>query len=534
MVAKVGFSEAEFYARLAGRFSSCLPKPPAAYLLDWGRKYLPSYYTVEASRMHKWLADQAEHFDNRGHRAAVIGPRGGAKSVIGNTTLILERALEDREQSILICSDTATQANEHLRSIKDELEANERIREDYPDASGIGPVWKENRIQMNNGVTIRAVGTLSRIRGSRKRQIRPSLVVIDDPENDQHIESTIMRDRTLRWFTRTVMSMGNRRTNYLAMGTALHREGLINRIVRLPGWETLRRKGRIVPFRSVIEWPTRMDLWEKWENIYFDVDDPKHLEKAQKFYKQFRQKMEKGAKVLWPAYEPLLYLMQLRAQIGHQAFEAEKQGNPINLDTVEWPESYFEDIYFQEWPKRDMLRITALDPSKGKDAKKGDYSAIINIGVTSAGMYYVEADLDRRPVDRVITDTIKNVRKNGSSELGVEVNQFQSLLADEIMQEIAHQNVRVNLHELDNRVKKEVRVRRLSPLLAQKRIKFKAASKGTTLLVHQLRDFPNGDHDDGPDALEMGTRIAATILEENEPVDTTYGRDTFEGEIDYD
>jgi hypothetical protein len=29
---------------------------------------------------------------------------------------------------------------------------------------------------------------------------------------------------------------------------------------------------------------------------------------------------------------------------------------------------------------------------------------------------------------------------------------------------------------------------------------------GGQLLVDQLRDFPNGDHDDAPDALEIGVR----------------------------
>jgi hypothetical protein len=31
-------------------------------------------------------------------------------------------------------------------------------------------------------------------------------------------------------------------------------------------------------------------------------------------------------------------------------------------------------------------------------------------------------------------------------------------------------------------------------------------------MVEQLRDFPNGDHDDGPDALEMALRLASELL----------------------
>lgn len=521
MIRKGGVTVEEFLTRMVGKFKVHLPRKKEQHLttLEWGRKFLPHYYTHAPSKMHRWLSHQFESFDERGKYLAAIGPRGGAKSVIGNATLALQRTLEGRESVVLICSDTVTQAKDHLRAIKDELEANDDIHRVYKDAAGIGPIWRENMIQMNNGAVIRAIGTLTKIRGMRRKNLRPSLIIIDDPENDDHIASTVMRERTRRWFGRTIMSMGNADTNYVALGTALHREGLINHIMTLPRWKTFRVEGRRSPFKSILCWPVRMDLWEEWENIYFDVDDPKHLRKAKDFYLKNKEAMREGASVLWPEYEPLVYLMQLRAQIGHQAFESEKQGNPLNLDTVEWPEEYFQDIYFREWPKRDMIRITALDPSKGKDAKRGDYSAIGSIGVTPEGMYYVEADLQRRSTDTLIADTVKSIRRFGSQEFAVEVNQYQSLLADEILREMEHQRVFSNVHPLDNRVKKEVRIRRLSPLLAQKRIKFKAQSKGTTLLVQQLKDFPNGDHDDGPDMLEMGTRIAATILEETRPVD---------------
>ena len=68
------------------------------------------------------------------------------------------------------------------------------------------------------------------------------------------------------------------------------------------------------------------------------------------------------------------------------------------------------------------------------------------------------------------------------------------------------------IYAFDNHVPKIVRIRRLTSLLAQGRIKFKADSPGARLLVEQLRDFPNGDHDDGPDALEMATRMAGQLI----------------------
>jgi hypothetical protein len=53
---------------------------------------------------------------------------------------------------------------------------------------------------------------------------------------------------------------------------------------------------------------------------------------------------------------------------------------------------------------------------------------------------------------------------------------------------------------------------RLTRLLSQQRLRFKAGSKGAKLLVDQLRDFPCGEFDDAPDALEMAVRLACDGL----------------------
>jgi hypothetical protein len=47
--------------------------------------------------------------------------------------------------------------------------------------------------------------------------------------------------------------------------------------------------------------------------------------------------------------------------------------------------------------------------------------------------------------------------------------------------------------------------------LAQRQLRFKARSRGTLLLVQQLKDFPVGDFDDGPDALEGAIRLAVEL-----------------------
>jgi predicted phage terminase large subunit-like protein len=76
------------------------------------------------------------------------------------------------------------------------------------------------------------------------------------------------------------------------------------------------------------------------------------------------------------------------------------------------------------------------------------------------------------------------------------------------------------LISINNQVNKLVRIRRLTPLLSHGNIRFKGGSRGARLMVEQLRDFPNGDHDDGADALEMASRLAGQLMAERfQPAD---------------
>ena len=102
----------------------------------------------------------------------------------------------------------------------------------------------------------------------------------------------------------------------------------------------------------------------------------------------------------------------------------------------------------------------------------------------------------------------------------MEANQFQELLAGELEAEFRRQGLLdARPWGIENHVGKMVRIRRLGPYLASRRLRFKAGSPGTQMLVDQLKMFPVGDHDDGPDALEMAVRLAAEYLQKPEAVD---------------
>lgn len=484
-------------------------RPGSIRLLDWAQRLLPHHFAKPPSAMHVWLAARLDAMSReRGVKLNVLGPRGGAKSTVGTLAYVLRAAVEASEPYVWIVSDTRRQAQAHLENLKAELLDNARLAAEYPAAVGEGPVWRAGAIQLRNHVRIEAYGAGQRIRGRRHREHRPSLILCDDLENDAHMLSALQRERSRTWFHGTLLKAGAPRTNVVNLATALHREALAVQLHHTPGWTS-----RI--FQAIVRWPANLSLWERWEEIYADAENPCARQHAWAFYQAHRAEMDAGAVVLWPEHEDLYSLMCMRAQSGRGAFEREKQNSPVHPELCEWPEAYFDQtVWFDDWPNHLVVKTIALDPSKAADARRSDYSAYVLLGIDRHGMIYLEADLARRSTSQMVADGVELCRRFRPDAFGVETNQFQELLAPEFEAEFQRQGIlgaRPSL--LDNRVNKQVRIRRLGPFLASRRLRFKTQSPSTRLLVDQLRTFPVGDHDDGPDAAEMALRLAGELLE---------------------
>jgi hypothetical protein len=151
----------------------------------------------------------------------------------------------------------------------------------------------------------------------------------------------------------------------------------------------------------------------------------------------------------------------------------------------------------RDWPGNNSLQIKvmALDPSKGADAKTSDYHALCFHGRDHNGGEWVEFDIAggdpdtwpfrgrpvvamRAPDGTALTDGMVERALEGYAEfrpeaLGVEVNQFQSLLLVPFRQVAPIYGVEPRFIPLDNRVKKEIRIRRLGEPLSQRKIRFR-------------------------------------------------------------
>jgi predicted phage terminase large subunit-like protein len=174
----------------------------------------------------------------------------------------------------------------------------------------------------------------------------------------------------------------------------------------------------------------------------------------------------------------------------------------------EWPASYFSNLWVddQDWPSDLFLSASFLDPSKGKNSRKGDYSAIVSVAYKD-GLLWVDSSIDRRPVPKMVNDYVQWNRERRTAFVGLEANAWQDLLAEDYWQACAEIGYNADYPELITQtISKTVRIERLGKWLQQRLIRMRKTASNE-LLMQQLKEFPYGKHDDGPDALESAINL---------------------------
>ncbi len=494
----------------------------------FGRAYLPHYFVRESPTFHEeldaiWtkgvmkgldpLKDKQKISRAKGCRRAAAAPRGHAKSTNFTFKDTLHAIVYEYKHYPIILSDSSDQAEGFLTDIKTELEENAAIREDFGNLKG--KVWKGSVIMTSTDIKVEAIGSGKKIRGRRHRNWRPDLIVLDDVENDENVNTPEQRKKLESWFYKAVSKAGDTYTDIVYIGTILHYDSLLSKVLKNPEYHS-------VKYRGVISFATNQTLWDAWETIYTDLDNPNRQEEARTFFEDNKADMLEGTEVLWEAKLSYYDLMVIKISEGEASFNSEIQNDPIDPDSCtfneEWFDFYDDDLTLDFTQSRFVL-VGANDPSLGKN-KKSDTSSIIVIAkdTITGYMYVLEASIEKRQPDVIIDDAIemnKRLRrdlKKPLTKFGVETVQFQHYFKDVMAKKSAEAGEYLPIVEISSVQNKDVRISSLQPFIKNRYLKFSRKHK---TLLQQLREYPMGRNDDGPDGLEMAVRLALDIKTAN-------------------
>jgi predicted phage terminase large subunit-like protein len=148
-------------------------------------------------------------------------------------------------------------------------------------------------------------------------------------------------------------------------------------------------------------------------------------------------------------------------------------------------------------------RAAYIDPATGEDIDKGDYTCMI-IGLLSGQQVYVpHAIMHNESFERFTPSMIAALKEYHVQTLYVEANAFQTFFAKAVMEAIAKAGLKCRVLKVKQYRNKIERIDAIEPLLTSGRVLFRSDwDRRYPLLISQLGDFPNGEHDDGPDCLE--------------------------------
>ncbi|WP_345817311.1 phage terminase large subunit (plasmid) [Bacillus licheniformis] len=441
-------------------------------------------------------------------RLAWSVPRSHAKSTYLSNMYPLYNIVYNLRQFIVIISETQDGAKLFADYVNNQLKHNEKLRADFGelmDKDGRGNV-KDNaeKFVTKNNVMV-AIGSIQKqLRGMKFLNARPDLIIMDDLESEKSTNTPELRQKNLTWYTKVVNPLGDpQRTAFIYMGTLVHPNGLLPYVMNRADFKSKR-------YSAIVSPPDRQDLWEEYERIYRDLENPDRKDEAEDFYFSNKEEMDKGVKVLWEDRMPYYKLIQEKCNVGTRAFNSEYLNLPYSdEDAIFRPENFTwydeKDLY------DDHGRLIPMDLYGFWDIAitgKGDYNAIITMGRDRrTGIFYVlDAWAGKVNMHEALKIAENKILEYEHHTFGVETIQAQWSMFQQLRVNLSKRSYfRTRLKQYNPRTKKEIRIESLEPMVEAGQIRFK---KQHRLLIEMLELFPQHEHDDLPDALASCVELA--------------------------
>jgi predicted phage terminase large subunit-like protein len=453
-------------------------------------------------------------------KAAFAAPRGAAKSTVESWAKIIHALCYGLEAFVGLAAcdyDLSEDLAADIHEVFSEPEAYADLHRDYgPFGVSGGKTDFVVKIPGGDprGCRVKALSMGGSVRGKKHRGTRFTLIVLDDSEHPEKVRSPVQREKTWEFLQKDILKAGQKGTTFRVVGTVLHADSMLSRLLKAPGWQSRQ-------WQALISWPERLDLWEQARQIWADLSKPDRVQQARAFYREHQAEMDRGAAVLWPEAESLWDLMVLWWEDA-ASFWSEKQNRPRDPARQRFEPERFRRCRFdgrrihQLGPDGSVVRSVSLsdckraawlDPCVGKNFQRGDYAALAYVAKDPDGWRYLLSCRTERASPTQQRQWVWELFSQDSDcRFGLEDNGFQTLYGDDFRREQQQRRKagigwRLQIQGYTSTSNKLDRIDRLeSPLAAHGWLQIEERVPG--LVLEQFRDFPNGSHDDAPDAIE--------------------------------
>jgi predicted phage terminase large subunit-like protein len=425
-------------------------------VIIWGHIFMPEYLKTKSPDFHYEVVKK--FFNGKNEYNAY--PRGFGKTTI--IQLCIAFSIAHRiDKFIVLLEKSHEEASEVLEGVRYVFQ-NSVLKKVYGDLSK-GAQKSAAGDYYLNGVRLKARGFDKNVRGLKSKDTRPTRIILDDVESDEHIENPDQRRKYLNNYLRGVIPATDPSYGNIKMfGTILHDDSLLQTLINEHGGEVLRA------------WDSNRKL------LWPEVWTPEKLEAKRKD-------------------------MAIEGR-GDAAFYQEYFNEPVSEEDQLFKEEmfkYFNDTQLEEVMKKPVSVYLMVDPAISK-RETADFTALVVTVVDRQGRIYV-AEIVRKRMG--LTDTYRTLfhlyEKWHPEKVGIETTAYQKALVHYIDEQKKKNDMirTMRVQEIKSDMDKVRKIRQLEPRYNLGNIYHRQNDPMTKTLESELLRFPRGATDDVIDAL---------------------------------
>lgn len=433
---------------------------------------------------------------------AIAAPRAHGKSTAITHAYLLAALLFRDRKFVLIVSDTENQAINFLGDITNELKNNE----DLINLFGIKGFVKESQtdiiVEFTDGEQFRVLvrGAEQRVRGLKWDQRRPDLIVCDDLEGDEQVQSKDRREKFRRWFYAALLPCRSQHGIVRIVGTILHLDSLLNRLMP-PEYD-----GDYIKHEALKTYSTRKKV--EWRSVRYRAhsDDYSNILWADRYTADFfKDKKEDYTKQGIP-----------------EVYAQEFLNYPIDESTA-----YFKRTDFIEIPRftldairhreKKLTYYAAVDFAIST-RERSDYTVIAIGGIDSDGIINI-VDIRRGRWDslEIVEEMFAVQKKYDPHYFVTEKGAIEKALGPILRREQLVRQEFMSLYPMTPTKDKQTRARSFQARFKAGGVKFDKSAPWYPDLEEEMVRFPKARHDDQVDALSWLGLVIDQVQEADTP-----------------
>jgi hypothetical protein len=451
----------------------------------------PDIFYADFSKLHQQIFDLI----NSGHkRIAIAAPRGIGKTSIARA-VAMRGILFRLFNFIIYLSNSATSAEMQTENIKRDLLSNQQVKRMFGNIKNA--IGKETSMDESfskaswtayGNTFILPRGAGQQVRGLNWNNFRPDLVIIDDLENKDEIQSEENRKKLKSWFHSDLMKTEGKYskegTVFIYIDTIKHEDALLVDLIQSPEWASIQL--------SICD-----DNYKSYDTNYMtdaevmaEVEEHRRLGTLDEFY-------------------------------------MERMNVPISKEDAVFKSEYFK--YFEDHGDTlqigdeiiktfNLTHVTLVDPARSVKLQSAD-SAVITIGIDrTGGRIFVREPIGQKFYpDQLYDEMFRQVKLYESFILGIDTVGLSNFVLQPLDNECRVRGLHPMIMELPAKKSKQERVATLAPYYRRGSMYHNRSNCGK--LEGQLLGFPRSKLWDEMDCLAYITWVMDAHAIYFDPID---------------